>query len=246
MQISMLNFTKYLFVLLIFMVINPVTLLASSGSDSGTVSFKKQSSKNHYISLSGGMGISYSNNNSLKNYIQYEIPGYPSLADNQKLSDFKSGLELFGGIEKQLSRNLSLKGEYSYFIKSNNVTAYPNYDFTYYSHQPGIVLYYLIPQEYSFIKIGVGAGYSLNHFTFRNFGSETNYNSTGFNLKIDAVINAQIGNSVSGYIGGFINNSFLGNLKESNNSELKARNGDSVNLNSFGIGLKLGLEFYIF
>jgi hypothetical protein len=219
----------------------------NAAADSTHVSFHSLNSKNYYTSFSFGMGLSYGNNPSLKNFIQYRIPDYNYLTRDEQLQDFSSGLDFFVGIEKQISKNFSVKAEYSYFLKSYNVNLYPQYNFSYYSHLPYIMLYYIIPQEYSFLKIGIGTGYVFSKFNLKEFGLESNYTSGGFGLKAEVILNAQIGKSVAGYISGNISNTFLSNLKDNSGKELLTNGtNETVNLNSFNAGIRLGVEIFFF
>jgi hypothetical protein len=214
--------------------------------DTTRVSFMVQNKNHLYTSFSFGMGVDYSNNPSLKKYIQYTIPNYSTFSPQDQLSDFTAGLEFFAGVEKQIARNFSLKAEYSYFIKSYNVAIAPNYDFSYKNHQPFLIANYIFPNEYFYIKAGAGIGYILSDLTVKQFGGETNYTSTGIGLKLEGVLNAQISRNVAGYLSGFITNSILQNLKDKSGNELISSSGDRVNLSSFGVGLRLGVEVYIF
>lgn len=214
--------------------------------DSTRVSLLQQNKKNFFTAISFGMGVDYSNNPSLKKYIQYTIPQYVTLSPSDQLSDFASGLEFFGGIERQISKNFSLKAEYLYFIKSYNVAVVPQYDFSYTNHQPFLIVNYIIPNEYFYIKLGAGAGYILSKFRVKLFGGETDYTSSGLGLKLEGVLNAQISKSVTGYISGYLYNTIQQDLKDNNGNDLISSNGDKVNLSSFGAGLRLGVEVYIF
>lgn len=239
----MLNLLK----ILIISAFTAFCLLNSAYADSTHVSFQSLNKGKKYISISFGMGALYGNNTSLKNFIQYEIPNYGTLTREQQLSEFFTGLDFFGGIEKQMSRNLSLKAEYSYFIKSYNVSQYPQYDFSYSNHQPGMTLFYLFPQEYSYIKFGAGASYIFSGFNLKEFGSEKSYTSKGFGLKGEIILNAQIGKSFAGYISGYLSKTFLQNLKDNNGNELLANvTREGVNLSSFGAGIRLGVEIFFF
>jgi len=219
------------------------------------ISFAERSKTSRYISFSFGMGVSYCNNPSLKTFVEYELPFYNTVPVNDRLSSFYTGIEFFGGAEFQLSKKISIKGEYSYFSKSYNssyFTQYQNYEFTYYSHQPLLTLYYIIPQENSFIKIGASAGYLFSNFTQRVYGAQSNYNSTGITLRLNAVLDIQMGKNLAGYLSVFANKTFQSDLKDSNGNlllnnsvEIDPKN-KTVNLNSLGVGVRVGLEFFIF
>jgi len=238
---------KYFNKILIFLVFLILVLSELAKADSTNVSFRKLNKDKKYTSVSFGMGALYCNNSNLKKYIELEIPIYNTLTREQQLSEFYTGLEFFGGIERQIHRNFSVKAEYSFFVKSYNVSAFPAYDFSYTSHLPGISFFYIIPQEFSYIKIGAGADYVLSSLLVRKYGTEKKYTSNGFGLKGEIIFNAQIGKSLAGYISGYLTNTFLNNLKDSDGKELLTNvSGENVNLNSFGAGIKLGVEIFLF
>lgn len=223
------------------------SLLNPAFADSTYVSFQSLNKGKKYISVSFGMGTLYCNNTSLKNFIQYELPNYGQLTREQQLSEFYTGLDFFCGVEKQVSRDFSVKAEYSYFIKSYNLNLYSNYDFSYSNQQPGLSVFYIIPQEYSYIKIGVGASYIYSNFNLKEFGLEKSYSSGGIGLKTEIILNAQIGKSFAGYISGYLSKTFLQNLKDNNGNELLTNvTLESVNLSSFGAGIRLGVEIFFF
>jgi hypothetical protein len=230
-----------LLILVLVLCINPAK------ADSTHVSFQSLNKGKKYTSLSFGMGAIYGNNTSLKNYIQYEIPNYGLLTRDQQLSEFYTGLDFFGGIEKQISKDFSIKADYSYFIKSYNVNMYPQYDFSYSSHQPGLMLFYIMPQEYSYIKVGAGTGYVLSNFTVKEYGLEKSYSSNGIGLKTEVILNVQVGKSFASYISGYLIKTFLQNLKDNIGNELLTNvTKENVNLSSFGAGIRLGVEIFFF
>jgi len=238
---------KYFLGIIIFITVNLFLFTGTSFADSTHVSFQSLNKKSKYTSISFGMGALYGNNTALKKFIQYKIPDYNSLSINDQLSEYATGIDFFGGIEKQISKNFSVKGEYSYFIKSYNVNNYTLYNFSYYSHQPYLMLYYIIPQEYSYIKIGAGTGYIFSNLTVKEFGIENSYTSGGVGFQAEAILNAQIGKSFAGYLSIYFSDTFLSSLKDKNNKELLNNvTGETVNLNSLGAGIRFGVEFFIF
>ena len=219
----------------------------NSFADSTNVSFQSLNRKKSYTSISFGMGALYGNNPSLKNFIQYRIPDYSRLTRDEQLSEFFTGLDFFGGIERQITKKFSIKGEYSYFLKSYNVKFYSQYDFSYYSHQPYLMFFYVIPQEYSYLKIGAGTGYINSKLSVKEYGTENSYNSNGFGFKTELILNAQIGRNFAGYLSGYLSKTFLSNLKDNNGKELLTNvTNETVNLSSLGAGIRLGVEIFIF
>jgi hypothetical protein len=231
-----------LFVLLSFISINN-----SFSQEKTPRSFGDQGKNKRYTSFALGMGAAYGSNKSLNTFIGYELPGYNYLTDNQKLRDFRTAFEFFGNIERQVSKNIAVKLDYSYLVKSNSVTSFPNNTFDYNNHQIVLTLNYVIPGAYHFIKFGVGAGPVFSSLDSKSYITNVGtYTSTGIIAKAEGTFSIQMGKNLAGYINGYAGNVFAGNLKDSNKNDLKNVSGDTVSLSSFMIGLRLGIEFYIF
>lgn len=224
-------------------------LLSETGfsQEGTTVSFAKRNKLKHYTSFALGMGAAYGNNKSLNTFIGYELPGYNNVADSRKLKDFKTGFEFFGIVERQVASKIALKLDYSYFLKSNKVDDYPNQSFDYSNHQILLGANYLIPGEYHFLKFGISAGPVFSSLDSKSYTTNSGiFKSTGLLAKAEGSFSIQMGGSLAGYINGYIGNVFAGNLKDDTGKEIKNSAGDSVNLSSFMLGVRIGIEFYIF
>jgi len=92
---------------------------------------------------------------------------------------------------------------------------------------------YLLPQKFSYIKFGFGGGYF-------------DYKSSGPAVKFEIVFNAQLGKNAATYFSGFMQKTFMSDLKNSNGNFLNGRDESKVDISSFGMGVKLGLELYFF
>ncbi len=211
-----------------------------------TISFEKQNKRKSYISISLGMGVFHSDNPSLVQFIELDVPNYSFIPNNDKVSEFSTGIQFFGGSEFQIAKTLSIKPEYSYYIKSINIPSNINYQYFYNSHLPMIILNYIFSQKNSYIKFGFGGGYLLSSFTRKERILESDYSSKGAAIKFEGIFNAQIGKSSAVYLSGFLMKSFMSDLKNSNDAYLLNLNNERVNLSSFGVGLRLGVEIYIF
>lgn len=217
-----------------------------AAKDSAMVPFSAQSKKNYFTSFSFGMGINYSNNPSLLEYIEYDVVNYILIPNDEKISNFSSCISFFGSAERQIHADFSIKAEYSYLIKSTDVPYNPNYQYSYFTHQPMLTVNYLFPQEYSYFKFGLGGGYFFSDFTRRYIVADSDYKSSGPAVKFEIVFNAQLGTNAATYFSGFMQKSFMSDLKNSDGIYLKGREDNNVNLSSFGMGIKLGLELYFF
>jgi len=181
--------------------------------DSTVSSFSKQSKANFFTSFSFGMGINYSTNSSLLEFIEFDVVDYSLIPNNEKISDFTSGILFFGSAERQIHSDFSLKGEYSFFIKSTDIPYHPEYQYSYYSHQPMLILNYLTVQKHSYIKFGLGGGYFFSDFTRKYNSVERDYKSSGPSVKFEIVFNAQLGKNAATYFSGFMMQSFMSDLK---------------------------------
>lgn len=215
-------------------------------SDSVQYSFGRMNKNKKFISFYFGMGANYSNNTTLKSFVEYSLPNYSYIPESDKISSFGSGLEFAGGLEYQIAKRISLKADYSYYMKSVNAKSFPYQDFSYTNHQPYLILNYIFPQEFSYIKFGIGAGYIISNFTVKNYGSELSYKSDGFGIKGECTFNAQIGKNFAVYLNGYVNNTFMQNLKDDKDVELLNVKNEKVDLSSLGFGLRLGAQFYFF
>ncbi|MBK8981789.1 MAG: hypothetical protein IPM38_05555 [Ignavibacteria bacterium] len=234
---------RQFFVFILFIISGSEAL---SAGDSALASFSSQNKKSFFTSFSFGMGISYSDNPSLLEFIEFDVIDYLQIPNDEKIPDFTSGIFFFGSAERQILNDFSLKGEYSYTIKTINVPYRPNYQYSYYMHQPMLTLNYLIPQKHSYFKFGLGGGYNFSDFTRTYITAESDYKSSGPAVKFELVFNAQLGKNSSTYLSGFLMKSFMSDLKNSGGSYLKGPQNSNVNLSSFGVGVKLGLELYFF
>jgi hypothetical protein len=234
-------------ILMLSLLLTFITCNNSFSQDKTPRSFGEQGKNKRYTSFALGMGAAYGNNKSLNTFIGYELPGYNYLSDNQKLTDFRTAFEFFGNVERQVAKNIAIKLDYSYLVKSNSVTSFPNNSFDYTNHQIVLTLNYVIPGAYHFIKFGAGAGPVFSSLDSKSYITNVGtYTSTGVMAKAEGTFSIQMGKNVAGYINGYIGNVFAGNLKDASKNELKNASGDTVNLSSFMIGLRLGIEFYIF
>lgn len=217
-----------------------------ASNDSAMAPFSTQSKKSYFTSFSFGMGINYSNNSSLLNFIEFDVDGYNLIPNDEKISNFTSGISFFGSAERQILTDFSVKAEYSYLIKTTDVPYNPSYQYSYYTHQPMLTVNYLWLQKFSYIKFGLGGGYFFSDFTRRYLNIDSDYKSSGPAVKFEIVFNAQLGKNAATYFSGFMQKSFMSDLKNSNGIYLKGRDDSKVNLSSFGMGVKLGLELYFF
>lgn len=222
------------------------TVLTSNIYSQTKISFEKQNAGKKYKNFSFGMGVSYSNNSSLVNFVKQDFPNFNPNSTAGNIKSLDAGVEFFGSAEFQIARSWSVKTEYSYFTKSISLPAGTFYTYSYNVHQPLINLSYISRSEFIFFKFGAGVGYNYSTFTRSVSTFDSKYTASGFIVKPEISANAQLSNKVAGYISGFMDFRFTGDLKDDGGANLLTLSGETVNLNSQGLGLRLGLSIYIF
>lgn len=223
-----------------------LSAFSAEAQDKKHTSFGEQNAKKFYTSLAFGMGVDYGSTNSFDAYIGYELPNYNFLNESDKLTQFRSGFTFFGAVERQVHRNISVKVDYSYFIKSNDVALYPDYGFNVAGHRILLGANYVFPMEYAFLKIGAAAGPEFTSMTKRYGSLETKYTSSGFGLKAEGTFDIQIGKNVAGYINGYLMNIFDSGLKDPDGNDVYNRAGGKTDMGGFSAGVRIGVEIFIF
>lgn len=208
-------------------------LLATAFSQEKTVKLKNKRD----LTFSAGMGIDYGTSPDFTDYLRDEIP----YSNKDSIKSFQAGIEFFGGIEYELSQNISAKADYSYFVRSASYSYnYFVFDYTIVSHQPYIFISYLIKEASYKFKFGLGAGY---HFQVldNKVNKNLTYTSSGPGIRGEAVFSPMFSKKFYGYLSAFVFGNFYGNLKDENGNVLKAANSTvETNLSGYGVGARLG------
>jgi hypothetical protein len=205
---------------------------------------QKKTDKAGLFLFSAGMGIEYSSTPSYTDYLRNELPLY----SRDSIKTFSTGIEFFGSLEYTLTRTLSAKLDYSYYLRSSHYSfAYYVFDYSISSHQPYLMLFYNNRDKKFSFKIGAGIGY---HFQVLensiNPNSSLTYSSHGLAFKGELVFAPKFSEKLETYISGFVFGSTTSSLKDSNGNLLKGTStGKEVNLGGYGVGARLGLSFYL-
>lgn len=196
------------------------------------------------ITFSAGMGIDYGATPDFTDYLKDEIP----YSNKDSIRSFHAGIEFFGGLEYELSQKMSLKLDYSYFIRS--LTYYYSFfvfDYTITSHQPYLFLNYLVKDQNYIFKFGLGAGYHLQMLDNKvNQNTTLSYKSNGVGVRGEAVFSTKFSKKFWGYLSGFLFGNFYGKLKDENGNVLKAANSTTeASLSGYGVGARLGFSIIL-
>ena len=195
------------------------------------------------FSVRGGMGISFVSMPSLTDYLNQNF-----VPSNQQLGSFNSSVIFSGEGYMPVSKNYDIGLEVAYLINSytyNDITGQQN-DFTYNILMPSLTGYYVISGTGFNFKFGAGIGPRFVHLnrTQSGFISEK-YTVTGFGMLLSADGNTLLSGNLYANIGADLRYDFNGEPKNGGKPIINNNYGTNVNMNSFSVGLRLGVT-YIF
>lgn len=206
--------------------------------NSGVTAQKKLAVKKH-ISVYAGMGVDYGITPDFNDYLVAEIP----YSTGDSIKTFNAGIEFFGGIEYEFSGKLSVKADYSYYVRSLSYSYSPAvFDYTITGHQPYIFLDYILRYPNFNLKFGAGLGYHFQQVDNKINNSTTlTYNSSGPSIRGEVVFSPRLSDNFYGYLSGFAFGNFYGKLKDSGGNPLKAPNSNvEASVAGYGVGARLG------
>ena len=196
---------------------------------------------NAQTELKATMGINFISIPSVQDYINQ------SYTSSVEVGSFSSAVIFTVEAGQFLSSNFELGLELPYQIYSytNNV-GLGQYDLTYNSILPSLIAYYaLVGNGYSF-KVGGGIGprFVSVKESKKWQGSEDDYSTTGFGVVIRAEGNTVLSENLYANIGVDVRYDVNGEPSD-NNGNIITNNvlNESVNFNSFAIGVKLGISY---
>lgn len=189
------------------------------------------------IEFSAGMGINYSANSSLKNYLNANFN-----AGNSELSTFSAQVEFYGEGVYTVSDNFQLGIDYGLAVYSYDNVSSVNYELSYSVHKPSIVAYYVIPGKGYKFRFGGGVGLRIVSLDERIF-STVNYSGTGFGFLMRAEGHTSLGGNLYAMIAADIRYDLLTNIS-SGNIQFSDNSGANVNLNTFSLGVKIGISYF--
>lgn len=179
------------------------------------------------LTLSGGMGVNYTYSASVYDHLlklPYDQP-----------SKFHTSLDFFTEASLPVSEQYMLSLQYGYRLYSFNASN-ANYEFVYNIHKLTLLADYFVPGQGYFFKLGAGMGPRFIKVSEKIFVVKPNeYQTSGIGLLARAEGNTLLGDGVYLLIGGDVEYIMTGKFKTVTN--------DEMGLNSFSIGLKLGISY---
>jgi len=195
------------------------------------------------VSLRGSMGINFMNTPSLKDYLNQNFA-----PQNEQLGSFGSAISFSLEGDYNVSKSFEIGIEAAYLLNSYTYSLTGGkYEFAYGAFMPSAIAYYVIKGTGYYIKFGAGGGprFLTVNETLPFTVIANKYTSTGFGLLLKADGNTAISSNFYANIGADIRYDLLGEPKSGSNNIMNNAAGTNVNLNSFSVGIRLGLS-YIF
>jgi hypothetical protein len=191
-----------------------------------------------FIQITAGLGVSAHSDPSIVNYINALT--LPPL--DQRLSDFSSASEFFITPEMQINEEWSVGLEYSYLLKSYNVSGALPWNFSYSVQMPTLLAHYLSPGDGYWLKLGGGLGYAFGNLSeqFVQSGAEESSKASGPAIKVEAVGNTKFDEHFWGSIGLDMRWVYAGSFKGRVQSSVPA-----PKLDFFSLGVKFGVTYQI-
>jgi len=195
------------------------------------------------VRIRGGMGVDYISDPSLYNYLNQNFA-----APGSQLSSFSSSVNFSLEGDYMVSDKYEIGLDVAYRIYSYTYdNGLGSYDLTYHNLMPTIVNYYVISGEGYQFKFGGGVGIRFPNAkeTLPGSTSSQTYTGTGFGLLLRAAGNTQISSDLCANILIDIRYDFNGEPKNNGVNFYNRVDGSNVSLNSFSLGLGLGLTYYL-
>jgi hypothetical protein len=191
--------------------------------------------------VSISMGLDYKYASSYRDYINYDFP--PSEGE---LPSFTTAVNFSGEIDHLISESFMLGLEYSILIDSyTNSNLFGGvYDLSYTNHRPSVLAYYVLNGNGYKFKFGGGLGLRFISLDEQRYSITTNFTAVGAGFILKAEGNTALGDNLFALIGIDFRYDLPGELQTSDNQKLINKSTDeSVNMNSLGIGIKLGITY---
>jgi hypothetical protein len=196
------------------------------------------------IELKGSMGINFLSFPSSQDYLNQNFA--PS---NSQLSTFSSAVIFSGEVGTFLNKEFEVSLEVPYQIYSyiENI-GLGQYELVYNLILPSVLAYYVIWGDGYNFKIGTGAGVRFTSLTEKKKwqGSEISYSSTGFGGLLRIEGNTALSENVFANIGADLRYDINGEPENGSGGKLTNNvQNEVVNLNTFSMGLRLGISYLI-
>jgi|MudIll2142460700_1097286.scaffolds.fasta_scaffold12357_3 hypothetical protein len=195
--------------------------------------------------IKGTMGVNFISIPSAQDYINQNYAPY-----DEQLNTFNTAVIFSGEVGYFFNEKFEMSIEVPYQIYSynTNIAGAGQYDLYYDSFLPSVMAYYVLSGVGYNFKFGGGAGPRFVAVTEEKKwqGTKDEYSSIGFGGLLRAEANTSLSENVYANIGFDLRYDLNGEPEADNGNKLTNNVEDeTVNFNSFSLGVKLGISYLI-
>ena len=165
---------------------------------------------------------------------------------NQRVGDFKSGVEFFGSISLHLARAWVVKGEYEYLLSSYSLPSsfgYGTAEFSYVVHMPTVIVQYILYEAPTYnLKAGAGIGYHFGTYTEKYSNVDASFSGKGIGSLLELEGNTALGDHLCAYLGIQSRWDLIGELKDELGKP--PSNSTRTTFHFFSVSARLGMSYY--
>ncbi len=197
------------------------------------------------IELKGTMGVNFISIPSAQDYINQNYAPY-----DDELNTFNGAVIFTGEVGYFLNEKFEMSVDIPYQIYSYNtsIDGAGQYDLYFDSFLPSVMAYYVLSGVGYNFKFGAGAGPRFSAVTEEKKwqGTSADYSSVGFGGLLRAEANTGLSENIYANIGFDLRYDVNGEPEDDNGNKLVNNvEGETVNFNSFSVGIKLGISYLI-
>ena len=197
------------------------------------------------IELKGTMGVNFISIPSAQDYINQNYAPY-----NAELNTFNTAVIFTGEFGYFFNEKFEMSVDIPYQIYSynTNIEGAGQYDLYFDSFLPSVMAYYVLSGVGYNFKFGAGAGPRFSAVTEEKKwqGTSDDYSSIGFGGLLRVEANTALSENIYANIGGDLRYDVNGEPEDENGNKLVNNvEGETVNFNSFSVGIKLGVSYLI-
>jgi hypothetical protein len=197
------------------------------------------------IELKGTMGINLISVTSAQDYINQNYAPY-----DDELNTFNTAVIFTGEVGYFFNEKFEMSVDlpYQIFSYNTNIEGAGQYDLYFDTFMPSVMAYYVLSGVGYNFKFGGGVGPRFSFVTEEKKwqGTSEEFTSTGFGGVLRIEGNTSLAENVYANIGADMRYDVNGEPENDNGNNLVNNvEGETVNFNSFSVGIKLGISYLI-
>jgi len=206
--------------------------------------------KNRTSDRSGILVIQQTGIDGFSSFIPNPLPPVPPLRYDDELNTFNTAVIFTGEVGYFFNEKFEMSVDlpYQIFSYNTNIEGAGQYDLYFDTFMPSVMAYYVLSGVGYNFKFGGGVGPRFSFVTEEKKwqGTSEEFTSTGFGGVLRIEGNTSLAENVYANIGADMRYDVNGEPENDNGNNLVNNvEGETVNFNSFSVGIKLGISYLI-